>query len=119
MLKPNEQIGISAATAVGVFAIFQLNAPNLADVKASQPGGAASANTHASIKIATWTSAAFVSGLGILAKDPTIFIVGALVTIAESWKYMHANATHTVTGAVVAPGASATGQPSPTLNAGG
>ena len=40
-LKPNEQIIVSAATATAVFAIFQLNAPNLSDVKASQPGGAA------------------------------------------------------------------------------
>jgi hypothetical protein len=116
MLKPNEQIIVSAATATAVFAIFQLNAPNLADVKASAPGGGASANTHASVKIAVWTSAAFVAGLGLLAKDTSIYIVGGLVTVVEGWKFYHANATDTKTGKVVAPGAATSGQASPTLN---
>jgi hypothetical protein len=117
-LKPNEQIIVSAATATAVFAIFQLNAPNLSDVKASAPGGAASVNTHKSVKTAVWTAAAFVSGLAILAKDPAIFIVGGLITAVEGWKFYAANSTDAATGAVVAPGSAAGGQPSPTLNAG-
>lgn len=116
MLKPNEQIIVSAGVATAVYGIFQLNAPNLADVKASAPGGAASVNTHKSVKTATWTSAVLISALGLLAKDPAIFIVGGLVTVAEAWKYHHANATDSRTGAVIAPGANATGQPTPTLN---
>lgn len=117
-LKPNEQIIVSAAVGTAVFSIFALNAPNLADVKASAPGGGASVNTHKSVKTAVWTSALLVSGLGLLAKDPTIYIVGGLITVAEGWKYYHANATDSRTGAVVAPGAAASGQPSPTLNGG-
>jgi hypothetical protein len=117
-LKPNEQIIVAAAVGTAVYAIFQLNAPNLADVKASAPGGAASLNTHKSTKTAVWTSAIFVSGLAILAKDPAIFIVGGLMTTVEGWKYYHANATDAKTGAVLAPGVSATGQPTPTLNGG-
>jgi hypothetical protein len=99
-----------------VFGIFALNAPNLADVKASAPGGATALNTHKSVKTAAWTSAVLVAGLGLLAKDPTIYIVGGLITVAETWKYNHANTTDQVTGAVVAPGANASGQPQPTLN---
>jgi hypothetical protein len=117
-LKPDQEIIVSALTAVAVYGIFQLNAPNLADVKASAPGGAASLNTHKSVKTATWTSAVLVSALGLLAKDPAIYVVGGLVTVVESWKFMHANATD-AKGNVVAPGASVSGQPSPTLNAGG
>ena len=98
-----------------VYGIFQLNAPNLSDVKASMPGGAASVNTHKSVKTAVWTSAIFVSGLALLAKDPAIFIVGGLITSIEGWKYYHANSVDAATGAVVAPGASVNGQP-PTLN---
>lgn len=118
MLKPNEQIIVSAATATAVYAIFQLNAPNLSDVKASAPGGAASVNTHKSVKTAVWTAAAFVSGLAILAKDPAIFTVGGLLTVVEGWKYYHANSVDSATGTVVAPGAAMNGQPAPTLNAG-
>lgn len=116
MLKPNEQIIVSAGVATAVYGIFALNVPNLADVKASAPGGAASVNTHKSVKTATWTAAVLVSALGVLAKDPAIFIVGGLVTVAEAWKYHHANATDQKTGAVVAPGANANGQPTPALN---
>jgi len=118
MLKPNEQIIVSAAVATAVYGIFQLNAPNLADVKASAPGGAASLNTHKSVKTAVWTSAILVSGLSLLAKDPAIFIIGGLITVVEGWKYMHGNATDSVTGAVAAPGSAVNGQPSPTLNGG-
>lgn len=118
MLKPNEQIIVAAGTATAVFAIFQLNAPNLSDVKASAPGGAASLNTHKSVKTAVWTAAAFVSGLAILAKDPSIFIVGGLLTTVEAWKYYQANSVDSATGHVVAPGSAMGGQPAPTLNAG-
>jgi hypothetical protein len=114
-LKPSEEIQISALSAAVVYGIFQLNAPNLADVKASTPGGGASANTHKSVKTAVWTSAVVISGLAILAKSPTIFIIGGLMITVEGWKYYHANATDG-SGNVVAPGASVNGQPSPTLN---
>jgi hypothetical protein len=114
-LKPNEQIVTSAAVVATVYGIFSLNAPNLADVRASTPGGGASAVTHKSVKTAVWTSAILVSGLGLLAKDPTIYIVGALAVVAESWKYYHANATDG-RGNVVAPGSAGNGQPTPTLN---
>lgn len=117
-LKPNEQIIVSAAVGTAVYGIFALNAPNLADVKASQPGGALSVNTHKSVKIAVWTSAVLVSSLAILAKDPAVFIVGGLITSVEGWKYYHANSVDAATGAVVAPGSAGNGQPSPTLNAG-
>jgi len=117
-LKPNEQIIVSAAIGTAVYSIFALNAPNLADVRASAPGGAASANTHKSVKTATWSSALLVSGIGLLAKDPTIYIVGGLLTVVEAWKYHYANATDAATGAVTAPGAAVSGQPAPTLNGG-
>jgi hypothetical protein len=114
-LKPDQEIIVSALVAVGVYGIFQHTTPNLADVQMSQPGGAASVNTHASVKKAVWTSAALVAGLGILAKDPAIYIVGGLVTVVEGWKYYHANATGP-NGVVIAPGATLNGQPAPTVN---
>ena len=116
-LKPENSITVAALTAVGVVGVFHLEAPNLADVRASQPGGGSSLNTHKSVKAATWTSAVLVAGLGLLAKDPTIYIVGAAVTILEAWKYHYANVTD-ARGNVVAPGANATGQAQPTLNGG-
>jgi hypothetical protein len=96
-LKPNEEIQVAALSAAVVYGVFQLDAPNLSDVKASPAGNK---NTHGSVKTAAWTATAVTAGLAILAKSPTIFIVGACMTIAESWKYFHANATNPATGKV-------------------
>lgn len=117
-LAPPEELQVSALSAAIVYGIFQLNAPNLSDVKASRPGSDASMNTHRSVKTAVWTSAVIVSGLSLLAKSPTIFVIGGLMTAVEGWKYYHANATDQKTGAVAAPGSATTGQPGPTLNDG-
>lgn len=96
-LKPSEEIQTSALAAAVVYGIFQLNAPNLADVKAAPPGNAIA---HGSVKTAAWTSATIVAGLALLAKSPTIFVVGSAMVVAESWKYFHANATDPATGKV-------------------
>jgi len=114
-LKPNEEIMTAAAVAAVVVGIFTHDVNSLADIQHSSPGGSASANTHSAIKKAAATSAALVAGLGLLAKDPTIYIVGALVTVVEAWKLMHANVTGP-NGQVAAPGASTTGLPTATLN---
>ena len=105
-LKPNEELMISAVSVAAVVSVFQLEAPPLADVKASAPGGGASALTHKSVKGAILTSAAVVGALAILGKSPTVYVVGGLTTVILGWKYMHANATHPATGAVIAPGSS-------------
>jgi hypothetical protein len=96
-LKPSEEIQVSALSAAVVYGIFQLNAPNLADVRAAPAGNAA---VHGSVKTAAWTSAVVISGLALLAKSPTIFIVGSAMIVGESWKYFHGNATHPQTGKV-------------------
>lgn len=98
-LKPPEEVQIAAITAAGVWAIFQLNTPNLADVKAAPAGNPIA---HSTVKTAAWTATAFVAALSVLGKSPTIFVVGSLVIIGESWKYYHANATDPQTGKVPA-----------------
>lgn len=90
-LKPNEEIQVSALSAAVVYGIFQLNAPNLSDVKAAKAGNQ---NVHSSVKTAAWTSAAVIAGLSILSKSATVFVVGGLMTVAESWKYFHGNVTN-------------------------
>ena len=89
-LKPNEEIQVGALTAALVYGVFQVNAPNLADVQAAPSGNG---NVHASVKKAAWTASVAVSGLALLAKSPTIFVIGSAMIIAESWKFYHANAT--------------------------
>lgn len=99
-LKPSEEFQISAIVAALVYGIYQLNAPNLADVRASRAGTGDAAHVHGSVKEAAWTAAVVVAGLAILAKSPTIFVVGGVVNTAEAWKYYHANVTNPSTGKV-------------------
>lgn len=97
-LKPSEEIQIAAITATIVFGIFSIDTPGLADVRASQPGTGNAQHVHATVKSAAWTSAVLVSGIALLAKNPTIFVVGGAMIVAESWKYYHANAISPATG---------------------
>lgn len=101
-LKPSEEIQVGALVAAVVYGIFQLDAPNLADVRASSPGTKDSQHVHGSVKEAAWTAAVVTAGLAILAKSPTIFIIGATMITAESWKFYHANAVSPHTGKVPA-----------------
>src|SRR5581483_5068418 len=101
-LKPNEEIQVGALTAAIVYGIFQLNAPSLADVRVSQPGTPNAQHVHGSVKTAAWTATVVTGGLAILAKSPTIFIIGGLMTVVESWKYFHANAISPADGKVPA-----------------
>ena len=87
-LKPENELLISGMAATIVYAIFQVNAPNLADVRHDEPGNV---NTYKSVNAATWTSAAVIAGLAILGKSPTIFVVGGAMTLFETWKYHYAN----------------------------
>lgn len=88
LLKPSEELTVSAISATLVYAIFSLNAPNLADVRADKPGNT---NTYKSVNTATWSSAAVVSAVALLSKSPTVFIVGGAMTLLEAWKHHFAN----------------------------
>ncbi len=96
-LKPNEEIMTSAAVLAVVYGIFEMQAPNLADVRASKPNGPAAANVHTSVKGAAWEATAVVAGISLLAKSPTIFVVGGLATSALAWHYYHANTVNPAT----------------------
>lgn len=99
-LKPNEEIQVSALTVALVYGVYQLNAPNLADVRASQPGTPNSEHVHGSVKAAAWTATILTAGLALLGKSPTIFIVGGITNVIEAWKLMHANSIAPDTGKV-------------------
>jgi hypothetical protein len=100
MLKPEVSLPLAMATAVGVYAVFQVEAPNLADVKGASPHNKIAAK---SITTAGWTAAGMTAGVSLLAKDYTIFVVGGMVTLALILKYKHANVTEPNTGKVVFP----------------
>jgi hypothetical protein len=100
-LRPEVSLPIALATGAVVYGIFQTHMPPVAESRVTMPG-----NQHlsASRKTATWTAAAVVGGISLLAADPTIFIVGGTMVAVLDFTNRHANAVHPQTGQVVADG---------------
>jgi hypothetical protein len=93
-LKPDVSLGVALATATVVYGIHQNLTPPIADVRSLEKNNA---DIGASERAATWTSAAVVAGISLLAKDPTVFIVGGTMVVVMSWITKHADQVDTVT----------------------
>ena len=87
-LAPESSVVAGVATAGLVYAIFQATNPGVADKRVSEPGDP---ELDSAERAATWTAAAVVTGVSLLAKDPTIFAVGGASVVALAWLHRHAN----------------------------
>lgn len=94
-LKPEISIPAALALGVAVYGIFQINLPSVTEVKAADMDNA---HITSSERAATWEAAGLVATLSLIAKDPTLFLVGGAITMGLSWKYRHANLVHPATG---------------------
>lgn len=110
-LKPEVSLTVAAATGALVYTIFQFELPNAADIHAAP---AHNPFVGRSINSAGWTAAAAVAGISLLAKDPTVFVVGGSLAAFLTWRAKHANMTNPGTGQVTMP--PPTGQPAPAQN---
>lgn len=93
-LKPEASVMAGLATAGLVYGIHTAMHPTVADIQGLPSGNA---DIDSSEKKATWTSAAVVSGVSLLAKDPTIFIIGSVATIIMAFTTRHAGWTDSKT----------------------
>lgn len=94
-LKPEVSIGTGLGVAGLVFAIYANATPNIADVRAADPGNQ---DIDATRKMAAFTSVGVVSGVSLIAKDPTVLIIGGAMVIAMDWWHRHANLVNPETG---------------------
>lgn len=94
-LKPEASIGTGLAVAGVVYAIHSNFTPTQADIQALPAGNK---DVDTSERKATWLSVGVVSGISLLAKDPTIFVIGAAATVAMALFTRHANWSETATG---------------------
>lgn len=94
-LKPNEEIMAGSFAIAAVIGIFQMEAPNFADVKAAPSNNP---TVHKSIKTAVLTSAAVVSGVALLSKSPAVYVMGGVTIAILGWTGYHANAVSAHTG---------------------
>lgn len=105
MLKPEASIGTGLAVAAVVYSIHSNFTPAIADMQALPAGNQ---DVDAAERKATWLSAGVVAGVSLIAKDPTIFVIGSTMVIGLAVFSRHATWTESKAGPMVsAPGATA------------
>jgi hypothetical protein len=97
-LKPSEELVAATFGVASVVGIFANMTPNVADVRVDAQNGSNNEMTHRSIRAASVTSAAIVSGIALLAKSPTVFVAGAATTVILAVAAQHANTVSSATG---------------------
>lgn len=102
-LKPDASLMAALATGAVVWGIYSNALPNLPDVRVGKPNDA---DIDGSRKAATWTAAGTVAGISLIAREPTIFIVGGAMVIAADWWFRHANHHNPMTGGITPGGES-------------
>lgn len=95
ILKPEISIPAALALGVAVYGIFQVNLPSVTEVRAADLENKDVASAE---RAATWESAGLVATISLIAKDPTIFLVGGAITMGLAWKYRHANMVNPLSG---------------------
>ncbi len=98
VLKPEGSLMLSAAVVVLVAGIYQMALPNVADVRSIDQQNQ---DIEASERLAGWTAAAAVSGIAVLAKDPTVFLFGSGTVVAMAWWHRHADMVNPLTGKAI------------------
>lgn len=91
LLKPEASISVGLATAVLVYGTYQVTLPSVADVRVSSQDDP---DIDSARKVAAWTSAGVVSAISLVAKDPTVFVIGGAMVVALDVAYRYADAVH-------------------------
>jgi hypothetical protein len=87
-LKPEYSVMSGLTVGAVVFAVHAQATPTQADIQALPAGNK---DVDSAERKATIISAGIVAGISLLAKDPTIFIIGSAATIAMAVWTRHSN----------------------------
>lgn len=99
-LKPENSIIAGLAVMGAVYAIYQLNIGTTVQVQMTDANHPA---TETSRKKAGYQSAVLVTGIGLIAKDANVIILGSASIIAMELSYRHAIMAHPETGVMQPP----------------
>jgi hypothetical protein len=99
-LAPDKSLLVGLAGAGAVWAIHNNLTPNVADVRVADKDDN---DVEAAEKTATLMGSALAVGLGLLARDATVFVITETVVIAMAWTYRHANQVDPRTGSTLPP----------------
>ncbi len=94
-MKPETSLSLGLATAVVVYAIFQNATPSIADIRVADEQDP---DIDSAERLASWTAAGAVAGISLIAKDPTVFVIGGSMVIVLAWWHRHANQVNPLTG---------------------
>ena len=92
-VKAESEVSIALATGVLAYGSYQMALPTVADVRSLEKGNA---DIQGAERTAAWVSAVLVSGVALITKSPSVFVVGGAVVIAASWMTRHADQVDTV-----------------------
>lgn len=93
-------LGIALAVGVMVLGIYSHALPSLVDHRVGDRDDDAADKAE---RTATWTAATAVSVVSLLAKDPTVFVLGGAMVVGMSFWHRHANLVDPMTGRATAP----------------
>ncbi|MER7953066.1 hypothetical protein ABTY59_37375 [Streptomyces sp. NPDC096079] len=99
-LKPEAGVLAGLAVAGVVLAIHQNATPSQADIQALPAG---TPDIDKSERKATWMSVGVVSTISLLAKDPTIFVIGSMATVGMALWTRSSNWTESLGGVFKSP----------------
>jgi hypothetical protein len=99
-LKREVSLGVGLATMALVWGIYNSALPSVLDVRSGQPDDKDAAGTE---RAASWTAAAAVAGVSLIAKDPTVFVLGGSMVVILAWWHRHANQYNPSLGSAVMP----------------
>lgn len=97
-LKLEASVVAGLATGALVYGTYQMALPNTADIRSLE---SQNVDITGAEKTAEWTAAAIVAGVSLIARDPTIFVIGGTIMVAVAWMNRHANAITPVLQSVI------------------
>lgn len=111
-LKPEASIMTGLAVGSVVFALHTQATPSQADIQALPSG---TKDIDGAERKATIISAGVVAGISLLAKDPTVFIIGSVMVVGMAVWTRHSNYLDSASGVIG--GVSRAGSPNTTPEA--
>jgi hypothetical protein len=104
-LSRQGSLAIGLATMGVAWAVYGQVCPKVADMRVGRQDDA---HAGAAEKTARWTAGGIVVAVSLIAKDATVFIMGASMVVALSWMHRQANHVNGAQGTAVMPSSRAT-----------
>jgi len=96
-LKPEASIMTALAVGAVVYGVYSNATPTIADIRSLERDNK---DIQKSERAASWTAGGVVAAVSLLAKDPTIFILGGAMVIGMAWWHRHSDHVDTMSTAL-------------------